>query len=90
MKKVEYDLIPVNKKPPRKYSKRSKYDPIIDDFLDADEELVKVDVEGKEANYLRTQIKKRIDSRGLDDQIDASVVNGNCYLERTIVPPTIR
>lgn len=83
MNELEFELIPVKEKPSRKYSKRSKYDPIIDDFLEANEELVKVDVEDKEANYLRMQLKKRLDSRGLENQVDVSVVNGVCYLERT-------
>jgi len=75
-------LNPVEEKPSRKYHRRSKYDPILDDFLEMDEDLVKVEVEDKEANYLRSQLKKRIDVRELEDEVDASVVNGVCYLEK--------
>lgn len=82
MSEIEFDLEPVEEKPSRKYIKGSKYDPILDDFLDMDENLVEVHVEEKEANYLRTQLKKRIEARGLEDEVDASVVNGICYLEK--------
>jgi hypothetical protein len=39
-----------------------------------------VEVAGKEANYVRTQLKKRIDARDL--KIDVSVVNNKVYLEK--------
>ncbi|MFP3950558.1 MAG: hypothetical protein ACLFVP_00210 [Candidatus Bathyarchaeia archaeon] len=82
MSEVEYELKPVKERPSRKYIRRSKYDPIIDEFIDMGEDLVRVEIEEKEANYLRTQLKKRIDVRGLQEEIDASVVNGVCYLEK--------
>ena len=40
------------------------------------------EVEGKDANYLRTQLKKRIDARDLQDTIEVSVVNNMAYLEK--------
>ncbi|MFP3951926.1 MAG: hypothetical protein ACLFVP_07315 [Candidatus Bathyarchaeia archaeon] len=82
MSEIEFKLTAVEDKPSRKYIKRSKYDPIIDKLLELDEDLVKVHVEDKEANYLRTQIKKRIDRRGLEEKVDASVINGVCYMEK--------
>ncbi len=82
MSDVKFDLKPVEKKPSRKYRKGSKYDPIIDEFLENDYDLVKVDVENKDANYLRTQLKKRIDARDLQNQIEVSVVNNIAYLEK--------
>jgi len=82
MSEIDYNFTPVEDKPSRKYIKRSKYDPIVDEFLEMDEDLVKVHVEEKEANYLRTQIKKRIDRRNLEEELDASVVNGICYMEK--------
>ena len=80
MSDIEFELKPVDKKPPRTY--RSKYDPIIDQFLESEESLVKVDVNDKDAYYLRTQLKKRIDLRNLQDKVDVSVVNNQTYLEK--------
>lgn len=75
-------MIDVEKKPSRKYRKGSKYDPIIDKFLSGKSGLVKVEVTGKDANYLRTQLKKRIDARDLNAKIEVSVVNNIAYLEK--------
>ena len=82
MKEVKFDLKPVDGKPSRRYRKGSKYDPVIDEFMGSEYDLVKVDVPGKDANYLRTQLKKRIDSRELGDEIEVSVVNNVAYLEK--------
>jgi hypothetical protein len=79
---VKFDLKPVEKKPSRKYRKGSKYDPIIDSFLESEHDLVKVEVSGKDANYLRTQLKKRIDARDLQSNVEVSVVNNIAYLEK--------
>jgi len=73
-------LKPVEEKPTRRYRKGSKYDPILDEFIEGDHNLVEVAVEGKDGNYLRTQLNKRIEARGLD--LKTSVVNGVLYLER--------
>ena len=82
MSDVKFDLKPVKKKPSRKYRKGSKYDPIIDSFMESEHELVKVEVPDKDANYLRTQLKKRIDARDLQGNIEVSVVNNIAYLEK--------
>ena len=66
--------------PKRKYRKGSKYDPILDKFLEDKNKLVSVEVAGKDGNYVRTQLKKRIDALGL--KIDVSVVNNKVYLEK--------
>jgi len=81
MSEVKFDLKPVDEKPSRRYRKGSKYDPIIDAFMEGEENLVEVNVSGKDANYLRTQLNKRIDARGLKG-IKVSVVNNVCYLEK--------
>jgi hypothetical protein len=78
---VDYKFTSVKEKPSRKYRKGSKYDPILDAFLESDEDLVEVQVEDKDANYLRTQLKKRIEARKLKN-VDASVTNDVCYLEK--------
>jgi hypothetical protein len=79
---VKFDLKPVEKKPSRKYRKGSKYDPIIDSFMESEHDLVKVEVPDKDANYLRTQLKKRIDARDLQSDVEVSVVNNIAYLEK--------
>ena len=82
MSDVKFDLKPVSKKPSRKYRKGSKYDPIIDSFMESEHELVKAEVPEKDANYLRTQLKKRIDARDLQSKVEVSVVNNIAYLEK--------
>ncbi len=81
MSGVSFDLQPVTEKPSRRYSKGSKYDPILDAFMGSSNNLVSVNVEGKDANYLRTQLNKRIEARNLTG-IKVSVVNNVCYLEK--------
>ena len=80
MSKIEYSMDPVEKKPNRRYRKGSKYDPILDAFLEHDADIVEVSVKNKDANYVRTQLKKRIDARELD--IEVSVANNKTYLEK--------
>ena len=77
---VSFDLSPVDEMPKRKYRKGSKYDPILDKFLEDKNKLVTVEVAGKDGNYVRTQLKKRIDARELN--VDVSVVNNKVYLEK--------
>ncbi len=83
MSEVKFDLKPVTEKPSRKYRKGSKYDPILDSFMDGEHTLVEVEVENKDANYLRTQLNKRIEARKLGDKVEVSVVNNIAYLEKT-------
>jgi len=80
MSEVKFDMKPVEKKPSRRFRKGSKYDPIVDAFAEGTESLVEVTVEGKDANYLRTQLNKRIEAKGLN--VKTSVVNNILYLEK--------
>lgn len=82
MSEVKFELKPVSKKPSRKYRKGSKYDPILDVFMSGEHNLVKVEVENKDANYLRTQLNKRIEARDIGDKVKVSVVNNVAYLEK--------
>jgi len=82
MSEVKFDLKPVKRKPSRKYRKGSKYDPILDQFVQATEPLVEVAVPGRDANYLRTQLNKRIEARRLKGKLKTSVVNNVLYLEK--------
>ena len=74
-------LQPISEKPSRKYRNGSKYDPILDAFLERENNLVVVSVENKDSNNLRTQLAKRIDSRNIET-VKVSVVNNVCYLEK--------
>ena len=82
MSGVKFDLTPLAEKPSRRYRKGSKYDPVLDAFMDGEEDLVEVSIEGKEANYIRTQLNKRIEVRALED-VKVSVINNIVYLEKT-------
>ena len=82
MGNIEFELEPVEKKTRRRYRKGSKYDPLIDSFLNGQHNLVKVEAAGKNANYLRTILKKRIDARDLSNKVEVSVVGNNTYLEK--------
>ena len=82
MNDVQFDLKPVEEKLSRKYLKGSKYDPILDAFMGGTDVLVRADVEGKDANYLRTQLNKRIETKGLEG-VKVSIVNNISYLEKT-------
>ena len=81
MSDVSFNLQPVSEKPSRKYRKGSKYDPVLDAFISGTNDLVTVTVPGKDANYLRTQLNKRIDARNLTG-VKVSAVNNVCYLEK--------
>ncbi len=80
MGEVSFNLTPVTEKPSRRYRKGSKYDPILDAFMEGEARLVEVSLAGKEANYLRIQLNKRIDARNL--RVKVSVVNNITYLEK--------
>jgi len=82
MSEVKFNLKPVKKKPSRRYRKGSKYDPIVEAFIEGADNLVEVTVAGKDANYLRTQLNKRIEARDLQDKVKTSVVSNVLYLEK--------
>ena len=82
MSEVRFNLKPIEEKPTRRYRKGSKYDPVLDRFLERAANLVEVSMEGKDANYLRTQLNKRMEARNLRN-VKVSVVNNVCYLEKT-------
>lgn len=82
MDEVKFDLKPVVAKPSRRYRKGSKYDPILDRFMERAARLVEVYVEGKDANYMRMQLNKRIEAKALVG-LKVSVINNVLYLEKT-------
>ena len=81
MSGAKFDLTPLTEKPSRRYRKGSKYDPVLDAFMEGEEDLVEVSIEGKEANYVRPQLNKRIEVRALED-VKVSVINNVVYLEK--------
>jgi hypothetical protein len=81
MSGVKFDLTPLAEKPTRRYRKGSKYDPILDSFMEGEADLVEVSIEGKETNYIRTQLNKRIEARAVED-VKVSVINNVVYLEK--------
>jgi len=80
MGELSFNLTPVTEKPSRRYRKGSKYDPILDAFMAGTDALVAVEIPGKDANYIRTQLNKRIDAKNL--RVKVSVVNNTTYLEK--------
>ena len=84
-----FKFSPVTKKPTRKYRKGSKYDPVLDAFKSGRNNLVAVNIEGKDANYIRTQLNKRIEANKTKYRgFEISVVNDVCYLEKNVKPKT--
>jgi hypothetical protein len=78
----EFELMPETEMPNTTYQKGSKYDPILDKFLASGIKIVSIKPKAEEdANYMRTQIKKRLDKRKMNDKITASVVNNKVYLQ---------
>ena len=82
MSGVKFDLKPITEKPTTRFRKGSKYDPILDSFMEAKSDLVEVSIEDKEANYIRLQLNKRIEARTLEG-VKVSVINNVVYLEKT-------
>ena len=79
---IPFSFDAVKSKPKRKYRKGSKYDPILEGFFKSEHKLVKVQVTGKDANYIRTQLNKRIEATTKYSKIKVSVVNNIAYLEK--------
>jgi len=84
MSDISFNIQPVEKKPDRKksqYRTGSKYEPIINAFLESEHDMVKVDGTGIEANYLSGQLKKIITVKEVDS-VQVSVRNKEVYLEK--------
>ena len=83
MSDISFNIQPVEEKPKRKTKppQGSKYEPIIDAFLDSGHDLVRVEDTGLDANYLRGQLLKVLDIREIDS-VEVSVRNREVYLEK--------
>ena len=58
------------------------YDVVIEAFRKARNKMVAVSIGDEDANYMRTQLNKRIDAQKLSKKIQVSVVNNVLYLEK--------
>ena len=76
----------VTSKPQRRYRKGSKYDAIVDAFIASPQKLVKLDMPNVKANYIASQLMKRLVARKLTETIDVSVLNNETYLEKIDKP----
>ena len=85
MSKIKFEMRKVEKKREKKSTKRSIYDPMIDQFLESGNELMEISVEGKRPGYVITQLDRRIEVRELD--IIASRGGGFVYLEKKTREP---
>lgn len=81
MSELDFSMESVTERRKRaSFGKRSVYDPIINKFLEGDAKLVEIQVQGKKAGYVKTQLSRRIKSRGLDISVES--VSDYVYLER--------
>ena len=88
MSDISFNIQPVDEKPERKTPgpKRSKYEPIIDAFLDSGHILVRVEGTGLDANYLRGQLVKVLGMKEIGS-VEVSVRNKEVYLEKRLFEP---
>jgi len=61
---------------------KEEYDKILDQFMETGHNLVEMTVENRKANYVRNILRKRINERGLEEQVKASYVDEWVYLEK--------
>ncbi|MCW3989209.1 MAG: hypothetical protein NWE88_03935 [Candidatus Bathyarchaeota archaeon] len=69
-------------KEPRERYVKEEYDKLIDQFMESGHKLVEMTVENRKANYVRNILRKRINERGLEEQVKASYVDDWIYLEK--------
>lgn len=86
---MRFELKPVDERPKRSFKRGSKYDPIIDRFIMENHDLVRVEAENRNSNYMRINLNRLIISRGMKDRVKASVVDGGLYLERIGHPDVV-
>lgn len=85
MSEIEYTLAPTTKKPTRKYRKGSRYDTVLEAIKKSTDAMGIITIPNKEANYIRTQLQKRINALNVKN-LKLSVVNNKCYYEK--IAPT--
>lgn len=81
---LSYRLEAIEEKPDRKYTKFSKYDPMLNKAIKMlkqnGHKVIKMSNIDKDPNYLRQQLVKRINSREIKG-INPTVVNEELYIE---------
>ena len=80
MSEIKYEMKLVTEKRAKTKRIKSIFDPLIDAFIESGHDLVEITVEDKKPGYMVTQLKQRIEKRGLD--IEASHGGGFVYLEK--------
>lgn len=66
----------------RRYS-RGEYDEMLDKFIESEDKLVEIAVENRGTAYVKHMLNKKIEERGITDQVEASRVDEWIYLEKT-------
>jgi len=66
----------------RRYS-LGEYDEMLDKFIESGDKLVEIAVENRGTAYVKHVLKKKIEERGITDQVEASRVDEWIYLEKT-------
>ena len=75
---LEFELIP--EKLPRGVKRRSRYDIIIDQFFDGNDDSVRVNVKNMKGRELATALRSRVRVRELMDRIRVSQRGEKVYL----------
>lgn len=83
--KIKYTLKTADEKAIRTTRTGSKYDPIVDEFIQSGDKLAEVEVEGIKNTTMRTALQKLLDRRE-EKTVRAVTSAGIVYLER--VDPT--
>jgi len=65
----------------RRYSK-GQYDEMLDNFMESGHKLVEIEIENRGVSYVKNMLKKKIEERGLMDQVETSRVDEWIYLEK--------
>jgi len=82
---VKYEMKPVTIKRVKPRLSTSIFDPIIDEFLRGDDNLVEITVEGRTTSYMKTALKKRLEKRTELD-VEVYLGYGVVYLEKITTP----
>jgi hypothetical protein len=77
---VEYTISPVYYKP--KKIKKSKYDELIDLFLNSDDPFLEINSGDINIYNLKTQLNNRINKKYLTDRLFVKIINKNLYLKK--------
>jgi len=78
---IQFELIP--EKAPRITKKASRYDPIIDQFLNKDVDSVRVNTKDMESKKLAIALRSRVRAREMIDEIQITQRGNDVYLVKT-------